>query len=120
MKVLFKSEPPFLHAALAEGDSLDHLTASFVRNEVTSRVASAGVVILDFGPVRSIDSAGVGALVAMLKAVRSVNGRMALVGVKPSVFSVLEIIRLTTVFEIFPDSKTAAAALAPAAVPHES
>ena len=114
MKVLFKSEPPVLHAALAEGDSLDHLTAPFVRDEVKNRLAHDAVLILDFGPVRSIDSAGVGALVAMLKSVRKVNGRMALVGIKPSVLSVLEIIRLTTVFEIFPDEKAALAALVPA------
>ena len=115
MRVFFKSEPPVLHAALAEGDSLDHLTAPFVRDEVTSRLVQDGVLLLDFGPVRSIDSAGVGALVAMLKSVRKVNGRMALVGIKPSVLSVLEIIRLTTVFEIFPDEKAALAALVPAA-----
>jgi ABC-type transporter Mla MlaB component len=68
-------------------------------------------LVLDFGTIQTIDSAGVGALVAILKAVRKIGGRMVLIGIHPQVLSVLKTIRLTTVFEIHADEAAALAAL---------
>ena len=110
MKVHVESSPHLVKATLGGTETLDHVNAQIAREQVVAVVRPAGRLILDFGTIRSIDSAGVGALVAVLKAVRKTGGRMALIGLHPQVMSVLKTIRLTTVFEIHPDEAAALAA----------
>lgn len=119
MKVLIQSDAHVVRATL-EGDVLDQRNAAFVRDEVTKRLGQGTLLLLFLGSIRSIDSAGVGALVTILKTVRRHGGRMVLLEVRPQILSVFKIIRLTTVFEIFPDEKAALAAIATTPVPTRS
>jgi len=111
MRVLRETSAQRLKVTLAGVDNLDHTNAMFCREEVVGALAPGGRLVFDFGTVQTIDSAGVGALVAVLKAVRRCGGRMILIGVHPQVMSVLKTIRLTTVFEIQPDEAAALASL---------
>jgi anti-sigma B factor antagonist len=111
MKVLRESSPQRLRMTLTACQTLDHTNAMACREEVIDALVPAGRLVLDFGTVQAIDSAGVGALVAILKAVRRTRGRMVLIGVGDQVLSVLRTIRLTSVFEIHPDEAAALAAL---------
>lgn len=120
MRVLLSSDERIVRAALAEGEALDQRNAAFVRDEVTKRLIPGGVLLLSMGSIRTVDSAGVGALVTLLKTIQKQRGRMALLDVKPQILSVLEIIRLNTVFEIFPDEKAALAVFATRPAPVRS
>jgi anti-sigma B factor antagonist len=117
MKVLLNSDAHVVRATLSEGEALDQRNASFVRDEITKRLVPGGVLLVSLDSIRSVDSAGVGALVTLLKTVRRQGGRMALLEVRPQILSVLEIIRLNTIFEIFPDEKAALAAFASTRTP---
>jgi anti-sigma B factor antagonist len=111
MRVLRETSPKRVKATLAASETLDHTNAMICREEVVGALAPGGRLVLDLGTVQTIDSAGVGALVAVLKAVRRTGGRMVLIGLHPRVLSVLKTIRLTTVFEIHSDEATALASL---------
>jgi len=117
MELKIKIERNVVCAVLAGVDSLDATNAGALKSEVAAKVPAAKSMVLTLSAVHSIDSAGIGALVTILKTVRKAGGRLALVGVSPQVFSVLEIIRLTTVFEIFPDESAALVALSSTSVP---
>jgi len=69
-------------------------------------------VVVDMAHVRFIDAQGLGALVATLKALRSAGGDLVLAAPPESVRTVLEITKLTRVFETHPDVDSAVAALA--------
>ena len=111
MKVLVEASDQRVKATFTGTDVLDHSNAMVCREDTVAALVPGGRLILDFGSVQSIDSAGVGALVAVLKAVRRTGGRMVLIGVPPQVMIVLKTIRLTTVFEIQPDEAAALSAL---------
>jgi anti-sigma B factor antagonist len=67
--------------------------------------------VVDLGGVSFIDSAGLAALVRLYKHVRLGEGDVGLASVPPSVLKILELTRLSRVFEIFPTTAEAAAAL---------
>jgi len=112
MELRIKDDGDVLFVTLAGGYSLDATNSSPLRAEFEKRFKKGRGVILSIESVQSIDSSGLGALVAMLKQVRKSGERLALIGVNPQVYSVLDMIRLTTVFEIFPDEAAARGAIA--------
>ncbi len=67
--------------------------------------------VVDLGSVSFIDSAGLGALVRLYKRVRLGEGDVRLARVPPSVMQILELTRLSRVFDIFPTSEEAAASI---------
>lgn len=56
---------------------------------------------INLSAVRYIDSSGIASLVEVLQAARKVKKRVVLYGVTPAVMQVLQLTRLTGVFEIF-------------------
>ena len=63
--------------------------------------------ILNLARVEFIDSYGVGELARTYSVIRQAGGAMKLGGVNPKVQEVLEVSRLTTIFEIWPDESAA-------------
>ena len=57
-------------------------------------------VLIDMGPVGFIDSSGIGALLSVYKKLPPGSPSVRLVGVKPAVESVIELLRLHRIFEI--------------------
>src|SRR6059036_2194732 len=117
MELKIKTENNVVCAVVADVQSLDATNAGTLKSEVAAKVPAAKNLVLTLSAIHSIDSAGIGALVTILKTVRKAGGRLGLVGVSPQVYSVLEIIRLTTVFEIYPDESAALVALSPTTMP---
>ena len=66
-------------------------------------------MILNLDKVDFINSSGLGALVSILKEVRSSDGSMKLTNLAPYVKEVFDITHLSNIFEIFPDEKQALA-----------
>ena len=57
-------------------------------------------VVVDFASVEFIDSSGVGALVSVHKRVDPKGGRVRIIGARPAVTSVIELLLLHRVFEL--------------------
>lgn len=68
----------------------------------TIRAEKEPVVILDFGGLSYIDSAGVGSLVQTFAAFKKSERRLALSGVNERVRAVLEITRVQALFPSYP------------------
>ncbi|MBZ5514126.1 MAG: bifunctional UDP-N-acetylglucosamine diphosphorylase/glucosamine-1-phosphate N-acetyltransferase GlmU [Acidobacteriia bacterium] len=96
-----------LSGSLTLGDPTDRLRAE-IRPMID---AGRRNVVLNFAKVSYVDSAGMGALVAILKAVREANGELRLCGVQPRVEALLKTANLAQIFEISPDEAEAVASL---------
>ena len=64
-------------------------------------------LVIDLSSLSFIDSSGLGALVAALKAARQHGGNVRLCGLTPGVQSIFELTRLSRVFDVY-DSVDAA------------
>jgi anti-sigma B factor antagonist len=74
-----------------------------MRNETQ---AAAPRVLLDLSEVEFIDSSGLGAIVAAMKAMPE-GSRLELAGLTPAVDKVFRMTRMDTVFKIYPDIRQA-------------
>ena len=89
------------------GDALDAANAADIKGAILPALEGVGAVVVDLAGVDFIDSAGVGVLVAVYKAMRSRGGRARYCGVGPGVRAVLAIIRLDEILEIADDAVSA-------------
>jgi anti-sigma B factor antagonist len=70
--------------------------------------ASDGVnLILDFRKVRFLSSAVLGLLIRISKRVYQRNGQLRLCNINPKIYEIFKITRLTKIFDIYPDVKSA-------------
>ena len=84
-------------------DAIDSVNAAALKAEALALLGDATDVVVDLTGIEFIDSAGVGVLVALFKNARMKGGRARFCGLTQGVRSVLEIIRLDQIFEIFDD-----------------
>jgi anti-anti-sigma factor len=70
-----------------------------------NRSAMRPSIVLDLAEVGYLSSAMIGKLVAVLKAVKAVKGRMALAGVKPSIMPLFKITQLDKLFDFSEDAE---------------
>ena len=66
-------------------------------------------LVADLSGMGFVDSSGLGALVAALKRARSKGGDLRLCGVVPAVSTILDLTRLTKLFQVHPDRESAVA-----------
>ena len=94
-----------LHGRLSLGESVDRLRATF------EDLVGAGDsrIVLDTEDLAAMDSSGIGLLSRFLTTTKQQGGSLKLA--KPSKFVVqtLKLVGLLSVFEVFPDSASAAA-----------
>ncbi len=76
-----------------EGNHLRQIIKQSVEQNVTW-------ILIDFTKVTFMDSAGLGALVLMLKTVRSSNGRLFIMSINEQIKMLLELTNMLQVFEI--------------------
>lgn len=88
-------------------DAIDCANASSVKAQALTLLGDASDIVVDLSAIEFIDSAGVGVLVGLFKHARLKGGRARFCGLRPGVRTVLEIIRLDQIFEIFDDADTA-------------
>jgi anti-anti-sigma factor len=81
---------------------LDGIQGTQLRKEITS-VAETGVeiVLLDFQDITFLNSAGLGTLLAALKAVRKTGGNIFICSMNQQVKMVFEMTKMERVFKIF-------------------
>ncbi len=79
-----------------------------VRRAVTDVLAAGHTqVLVDMGAVAYMDSTGVGELVSAFITTRNHHGTLKLLNPSPRLRELLEVAKLTTVFELFNDEATA-------------
>ncbi|HHQ47579.1 MAG TPA: anti-sigma factor antagonist [Acidobacteria bacterium] len=89
---------------------LDTSTAQRVKEELERLMGDGAVrIALDLSRLDYVDSAGLGALVSILKALRARGGDLRLFGLKDSVRMIFDLTRLSRVFKIFPGREEALA-----------
>lgn len=91
---------------------IDFANSPEVRQSVLREIreSRSSRVIVNLSQVRYIDSSGVASLIEGLKASRDLGSRFILVGLSTSAREVLQLSRLTKVFEIYEDEEQALAA----------
>lgn len=89
---------------------LDMATSPQLR-QALMRLVEAGdrQVVVDLGGVGFMDSSALGALVETYKALRAVNGRLALAAVQPAVRSVLAVTSVDRVIKVYDTAQAAEA-----------
>lgn len=90
----------------------DATVASDVKEQVRQMADSGRKdVVLDMAGVTFLDSSGLGALVASLRTLQSLGGRLVIGGVEQKVRMVLELIKLHKVLAVYTDRDAAVQAL---------
>jgi anti-sigma B factor antagonist len=114
MQVAFEPKGPILVVRILE-PQLAADTADGFRSRVLGAIPKEGArVALDLTRVGFLDSSGLGALVSLLKLVRS-NGELVLFGLKPSVQEILRLTHLDSAFAWAPNEEAALAMFSRAA-----
>lgn len=112
MKVTAREIDSVLVIAL-DGELVNGAAPAFLR---TARrllaTASPPFIAVDLSQVRHVDSSGFGALVSLLRDAERRRGRLCLVGSRPEVRILLEIMQLHLLFEMCSDIPQACEALA--------
>jgi anti-sigma B factor antagonist len=91
---------------------LDAAVADAVRTELVSMLGAAGTkLLLDLSMVQFIDSTGLGVLVTAHKTAVAKDLKFALFALPDPVRAIVEVTRLHSVFDIYPDRDSALAAL---------
>ncbi len=107
MRILAVREGAVVRLSLAGCDAIDSVNAPCVKAEALRLIGEARDVVVDLSGVAFLDSAGVGVLVGLFKNSRLRGGRARFCGLTPGVRSVLELIQLDKIFEIYDDAETA-------------
>jgi anti-sigma B factor antagonist len=79
-------------------DSLDYNSAAHVKRQFADSIRSDRDVVLDLSEVAFVDSAGLSALVGLFKNTHAAGRKLLLVGVRPQILEVMEVIRLDQIF----------------------
>jgi len=88
--------------------SLDAETvASFKKKAMVILEQGCNQIVLDFAKLDFIDSMGLGAMISLLRRVRTNRGDLKVAALNKEVMSVFEITRLHHLFEIFPNWEAA-------------
>ncbi len=83
---------------------LDGLTTNNLRREIIDLIESgANVILVDLQEVNFMNSSGIGALVATLKAVRSAQANMYLCTLNDQLEMIFQLTKMEKVFKIFPN-----------------
>ena len=78
--------------------------------------AGNGKLIIDLSRVSFIDSSGLSVLISAFKLIRAKDGRMLLSGISKNVQTLLELTRLSEIFEMFASTEAAVEAIGKAGV----
>lgn len=82
-----------------------------VKARIRDLVGDSRRVVLDFGPVRFVDSAGLGVLLSLFRLVNERDGALAFSRVGRPVHTMFDLVRLGRIVEIFETTEEAVLAL---------
>ena len=107
MKLHVVREGKVVRLSVSGCDAIDSANAAEVKAEALRLLGDRPDVVVDLSGVEFLDSAGVGVLVGLFKNARLRGGRARFCGLTPGVRSVLELIQLDRIFEIYDDVEAA-------------
>ncbi|TNE80676.1 MAG: anti-sigma factor antagonist [Bacteroidetes bacterium] len=92
--------------------NLDANNAHRIKGEVRG-ILDPGIknLLIDLGTIHFVDSTGFGALIAILKTMKSQGGKLILFNVSNELEELMDLMQLLTVFEVKPTEKEALASL---------
>lgn len=95
------------HALLEIGGRVDSLNAETLKDRVQEIGRREARILVDCTALEYIGSAGLGALLVLLKLVRKQGGTLGLFGLSPHIAEVFAIAGFDKLFPIFPDLESA-------------
>ena len=101
MRVHIVREGTVVRLSVSGCEAIDSANAAEMKAEALRLLGDAPDVVVDLSGVDFLDSAGVGVLVGLFKHARLRGGRARFCGLTPGVRSVLELIQLDRIFEIY-------------------
>jgi anti-sigma B factor antagonist len=78
-----------------------------LRESVKSAISGNSKVVLNLAEVNYIDSGGLGTLVSLYTTARNAGGALKLANLTRRVTDLLQVTKLVSVFEVFPDEQSA-------------
>ncbi|MBS2211025.1 STAS domain-containing protein [Carboxylicivirga mesophila] len=97
-----KEHDGVMFGLLADTDRLNATIAPEVKAELTAALSDNGVkMVLNLSNISFIDSTGIGTLISALKTARQNGGTFQLCCIKADVLSLLKLMKLDKVFDIF-------------------
>jgi anti-sigma B factor antagonist len=97
-----------------EGDTLDATNSDTFKEEMSELVREPYRVVFDMTNLRFVDSAGLGAVLSIVRKLREHGGDLVVAGVSKPVRVLFEIVRLHKVVHIFDYQERALASFDPA------
>jgi len=88
-------------------DVLDSGNAAQVKRALLRCLEGAERLVVDLSGIEFVDSAGVGVLISLSKAARLSGRRVVFAGPSPGVRSVLALIRIDAILDLYPDAPEA-------------
>ena len=99
-----KTENGKLYGLLTETNRLNATVAPEIKQQLTEALNDNGVeMVLNMKNIKFIDSTGIGTLISALKTAREHEGSFILCEIQSEVMSLLSLMKLDKVFDIFPD-----------------
>ncbi len=98
---------------LVVAERFDSAAVPAFKEEAKAALLEAPPLVLDLSKTRFVDSAGLGAMIGILKECNRKPRRMALAGLSPEVRQIFELTRLHMLFDIYESVPQAAASLNP-------
>ncbi|TVQ37790.1 MAG: anti-sigma factor antagonist [Wenzhouxiangella sp.] len=98
--------------AKATTNSIDASNASAFRTAMRAVIENHDRIVIDLGDVEFIDSAGIGTLIACLRASGERQGQLRLCSLNRPVQALFELMRMHRIFEVHSDSISARASMA--------
>ena len=83
-------------------DELDAGNTAEFKQQIAPLLAERLQVVLDLGPLRFIDSSGLGAMLSCLRQLREKGGELKLCQLSPPVRAAFELVRLHRILDIYP------------------
>ncbi|MCU4176553.1 STAS domain-containing protein [Carboxylicivirga sp. N1Y90] len=98
----FKEQSGLIIGSLVDTDRLNATVASEVKTELTDVLSKSGTkLLINLSNVKFIDSTGIGVLISALKTARQHNGSLYLCSIQSQVMSLLSLMKLDKIFEIY-------------------
>lgn len=88
-------------ASFEDTDRLNATVAPEVKNELNNQLKGNTNLVINLSNIKFIDSTGIGVLISALKTARQNNGSFKLCAVQQDVMSLLCLMKLDKVFDIF-------------------
>jgi len=83
---------------------LDSVNSNSLRREITDTIdRGVKTILLDLQDITFMNSSGMGALVATLKAVKAAGGQLALCSLSDQVRIIFELSRMDRIFQVYQD-----------------